>query len=385
MPGFPPIDRLYYENPTLRYGGLMAFFSHLYEQGRPHLNFVPGCSPYAIADINRFDCLSDVLTYLKSTHSIGRYYRGQSQRYTVTYSGQIEAISKEVPLTITFESLRPSFFRALGNDPDWNTFMYPKPVDTVAPILRNIARCSYDPLRTLAVNFLRQCRIMALSNLVASMGGRLGGAGTVSDTNLSHLLVLMISLAQHYEIPSYMIDITHDPEIAIWFASHRWSGEFISNREGDGVVYCFSGDKLNESIYKELATEAPASLAIYVASLFGLADLAELPAECGMRPIRQRGGSVFGFENSVIWQFLNSSHVSEIVTFPLQSISGKETRIDKGYICPAEDPVLQVFEPSGHLDHSILSSDELKALATQFGLRPDECEGLAKSRAMGFL
>lgn len=389
MGGFPPIDELYYENPSLRLGGLLAFALTRFEHGKPRFNLVPGESPYAGAHYRRFSSLEELVSYLRESQDSRRhYYRGQTKRRRITYLGAIEKLAEAFPelspLAITFESLVPSLFRSaiVGETADWKRYVYPSPLDAIVSAMRAIADCELEELRRLLAEFLMDLRLVAVSNSLIRLNTdpRRGLPETLPLTNISMKLANLVSLSQHYEFGSCMIDITSDPDVAAWFASHSWSGETATFQSQDGVVYRFHADTINKAFHKELMVETPAQLAIFSTGLLGLVDIGHLPEAFGMRPRRQAGGSIMGLENSVALYILDVYKAMEVFTFPLGSVTGKETRLTKEELAPPGDPVASVFKPQYRQDISPLTADELARLARRLGLSSDHAGVLHRAR-----
>lgn len=74
---------------------------------------------------------------------------------------------------------------------------------------------------------------------------------TMLRANVPGSLSKLISLAQHYEYPTCMADITSSAPVAAWFASHQWSGE-LHAPDGNGVIYRFEPGKLIDLVANRL-------------------------------------------------------------------------------------------------------------------------------------
>jgi hypothetical protein len=390
MAGFPPIDRLYYENPSIRLGGFLAFVLKHFEDGRPAFNLVPGESRYARAYYQRFSSLDEFSPFLRESHDPNKHcYRGQTKRRRVAYRGAIKRLSEAFPelspLTITFESLIPSLFRSvlLGDTANWEGCRYPSPLDTIVPAIRAVADSGHEALRRLLADFLMDLRLVAVNNLLIRLGA--DPRGSLPEqfplTNVSKKLATLVSLSQHYEFGSCMIDITSNPDVAVWFASHSWSGEPVTLQGQDGVVYRFHADKINKALHKELMAETPAQLAIFATALLGLVDIGCLPEAFGLRPRRQYGGSIMGLENSVAMYIMDVYEAIETFTFPLSTVTGKETALTKEDLAPPDDPVASVFNPQYRHDVTPLTADELARLAKGLGLSQDDAGVLYRARS----
>jgi hypothetical protein len=110
MPGFPPLDRIYYDNPSVRVGGWIAFLLELKKSNR--LNLVPGKSDISTVRVQHFPSLSDLATSLRQQHHDKCYYRGQTGRYETCYRGSIPKLTEVVrwaqEIEIAFESIIPT-------------------------------------------------------------------------------------------------------------------------------------------------------------------------------------------------------------------------------------------------------------------------------------
>jgi hypothetical protein len=79
--------------------------------------------------------------------------------------------------------------------------------------------------------------------------------------NIPASLASLISLAQHYEWPSSMVDVTSSPVIATWFATHDWAtGEPSASQSSRAVIYRFGHastilDRANNHAIDQLAAE----------------------------------------------------------------------------------------------------------------------------------
>lgn len=385
---FPPIDRLYYENPSIRLGGFLAFALKEYEGDSPRFNLIPGESSYARAQHQHFDALGELSEFLRESHAEPYYYRGQTKRRRVTYRGRVETLARAFPhlspLSVTFESLIPSYFRSLleGETANWKGYSYPSSIDMIAPTVRAIARSDHEGLRELLGQFLMDLRLLAVNNLLIRQGSdpRGGLPERIPMTNITTELATLVSLSQHYEFGSCMIDITNDPDVAIWFASHSWSGVPTVIDGQYGVVYRFNADAINAALQKELLAETSAQLAIFNAGLLGLVDISHHSDAFGLRPLRQAGGSIMGLENSMALYILDVYGALEVFTFPLATVSGNESSRSKDDLAPEDDPLVKVFDVEFQKNAGPLTDVELAKVATEIGLSADDGGILQRAR-----
>lgn len=388
MAGFPPVDQLYYEHPSLRLGGFLAYALEHYESGLPQFNLIPGESRYAQVRHQRFASLTELSGFLRASHQDRHYYRGQTTRRRVTYSGRVEKLVEAFPaldpLSITFESLVPTLFRSqiAAGTGHWERYRYPTPLDTLTAAVRAIARSDHEEMRNLLAEFLMELRFVAVGNLLVQMGfdPRGGRPQRVPLSNLGTTFAKLVSLSQHYEFASCMIDITSNPDVAVWFATHSWSGEpVVGDREA--VVYRFDADAVNAALQKELLAETPAQLAIYSTGFIGLVDIGHLSPAFGLRPQRQFGGSILGLENSSALYVMDVHCAIEVFTFPVAS--GPRTQVfqSKEELAPTGDPLLKVFDPAFRDNTVSLTAIELASIAREIGLSGEDAELLERARA----
>jgi hypothetical protein len=394
--GYPPVDKLYYESPSLRIAGFIA--SVLEKAGSNKFNVVPGKSTLCRISPKHFDSLRELAQYLRGNHQESMYYRGQTKRYETTYNGRIDTLAQAFPklvsLEVTFESMIPSLFRPLTkyHNPDWDSYTYPKLLDQIAPAVRAVFNCSYDPIRGLLSKYFKEL-VNEPAFLTRALLARLGFAKvplpatlTAPMTNISKTLLQLISISQHYEYGSTMVDITQNVDVAVWLASHHWSGDKVgSEAEGVGAIYRFNSANINACLTKELENETRASLAISASGLLGVADISDLDKEFGLRPKAQSGGSILGMENSIVYMLLDVYEAMEVFTFPWSSVTGAETPIDKADLCPSGDPLTNVFSPRYMDSKEPISNEELTGFLSEEGFSSDEKGIILRARQMDLI
>jgi hypothetical protein len=372
----------------------MAFALKHFEKSTPRFNIVPGESEYARAKCRHFNSLAELAEIIRQEHEPDDYYRGQVRRYRASYYGSIDKLAEAFPglspLTIAFESLVPTLFRPVlaANPPDWDSFAYPTPLETITGVVRSIAASAHDALRQLLREVFSELELLSVNNLLITLGAdpRGGLPVRVPSTNVCPKLAQLVSLSQHYEFTSSMTDITKDPDVAIWFASHSWSGDIPRDPSVRGVIYRFRApDEVNRAFTKELFTETGAQLQIFRKGLFGLVDISQLPVELGMRPRNQAGGSLMGLENSVVMHILDAYDAFEVFTFPMTSVTGTETGLPRAVLCPPDDEVFTALNPNAAQNHPPISADELRNIARQLAMSEHSCGVLFRARSMALI
>lgn len=135
------------------------------------------------------------------------------------------------------------------------------------------------------------------------------------------------SLAQHYCLPTCLLDCTKSVRVAAWFATHFWNPDMPDPTMGEGVIYRISQtklipimDALSEQHYMrglEMKKIPPMEMFIF--------DLGEIPESAARRPARQQGLSIYGFDRLELIQFAFYSGAVEIFTFS----HGAESFVDE--------------------------------------------------------
>ena len=393
MAGYPPIDKLYYENPSLRIGGFIAWV--LKKSGSNRLNIVPGKCEFCTITPKHFASLQELAEYLKQNHQDSVYYRGQTRRYETAYQDHINTLAEAFPdlspLHIIFENMIPILFRPILklHYPDWDSYKYPTKLDQIAPAMRAIFNCNYDPIRNLLEAYFKEL-IQKPSFLTKDLLAKDGFAKVplpseliAPMTNISMKLLQLISISQHYEYGSTMVDITSNVDVAVWFASHKWSGDRATGRAKDtGVIYRFNANNINKCLTKELENETPTALAISRSGLLGLTDISNMGNDFGRRPKAQFGGSIFGMENSIVYLLLDVYEAMEVFTFPLNSILGNEAPINKADLCPSQDSLLDVFNPVYMHSKEPIADGELIKFLKDETFSKDERGIISRARKM---
>jgi hypothetical protein len=161
-------------------------------------------------------------------------------------------------------------------------------------------------------------------------------------------LLQLISLAQHYEYRSIMIDVTKDIDCAIWFATHEWdTGELAGSADGSpGVIYRFDRAKIAELMQNHLT--GPGAMpppAITSMGIFGHADISE-QFDFLKRPRAQQGGSLLGMENFLTHFLIKLYGGATVFEFDHTTVKDIQIHRTRDDICPPNDSGLDIFRPS---------------------------------------
>jgi hypothetical protein len=282
---------------------------------------------------------------------------------------------------VSFESLLPSVFR-------FRSAFAANGIRQVASGLEAIAVSDHRPLRASAAEyfreFLRGEEPQSWMRMLAQLGAiPVAGPDSQVDPrspNCMPALLRLISVCQHYELPSTMVDFTWSWDSALWFATHHWRGDPAT--EGEGVVYRVDIGRLNRLVEAFFAPGTYHYRERVLNGIIGCADIAHGDPALGLRPLRQSGLSLFGLENSFVYLMMTMEEAWSAFVFPLDVQSSTATtkrRIDH---CPeeSEDPTLNVFKAAAgrisdfdfdfvaaFLATEGFSADELMRLWTAWG------------------
>lgn len=396
MNGFPSIDRLYFENPSLRFAGLLASLVMMDEFHR--LDFRPGTTVYS-PSIVEHESVDALLAVLSQSHVNGTLYRGQTSRYEAIYSGRIQKLSSAVPdidkVTVAFESLIPSMFRSVCvADGDWDDYEPLRILDHVANSFRAISSSKNDFFRNLLKEILQiEIPLLALRNGLArnadlKIDFDLGESIYAGTTNTPKRLMSLISISQHYDYRSAMVDFSASLEVAAWFATHEWNSGNILDDGQRGVVYRINSAALSSILAKEFSTKNfPDALKVRANCLYGVADISHLSSDYGKRPGAQFGASIFGLENSLLYflSHLSTNDVFEIHTFPVMRGGYNSLDIDKADLVPEQDEVASLFSNKFIESRHSLENNEIAKFMKEEKLQPDVISDVLRFRDSGFV
>lgn len=349
----------------------------------------------------RFASLRDLQRFLKATHRRSYWYRGQNRQYQAVFNGRIEQFEEINPrlkaIEIAFESLIPSFFRpvAIHVPARWDEsgVRSKPPLDHFPAIARAIMRAPASApaagvTRSILKTYLTESTMPAiLREMTRFNEWRYRHEGTLAarlpGTNVFESQLQMISLAQHYEYGSMMVDVTRSVDVAAWLASHRWSDGELYGQDGEGVIYRFDHNVISRTV-RQLLDQAQPPLLSHL-GLFGLVDISTKFSGIARRPVVQQGGSLLGLENSLIYLLLLQDRGIDVFTFPQASSDGSETPFSKDALCPKDDPALEVFCDPGSEDGDPITVEELSAFLTACETPDDVRRQVIHLRTLGVL
>lgn len=280
----------------------------------------------------------DLLRKLEAEHQPGRHlYRGQERRYP-PHRWTADDGPHEV------EALYPSDFRFHYAELSFS----PEKTKAIADRV-TAARAYQRDVRDQFVLFLlahlarlpaaadwAQAQVADFRKALASAGGR------AQD---SHFYRMAWSLAQHYLVATALTDVSFDPRVAAWFATHPWDARKPGPAAGDtGVIYRFDSEKLEPVL--TLGTQFAARFAddegLERAPELFVVDIREIPASIARRPSAQQGASIYGFDQPHI--VAAAMRFGAIEVFEFEQRPGDDIGIGRSDITPAEDPFLGPLE-----------------------------------------
>jgi len=188
-----------------------------------------------------------------------------------------------------------------------------------------------------------------------------------------------------------MVDITDDVDVAVWFATHLFStGELVRSEHDDrGVIYRFNAAAIEKFVPPAVDVGArdpskfPFGSLAGAAGLIGITDIADLDTAYGKRPKAQSGGSILGLENSTVYLQTDLREAIAVFTFPLSTVTGHETSLDKEDLCPPDDPSGKVLNPASPVETGEVRDDEISRFLAGEGFSNDEIDKVLTLRRDG--
>jgi hypothetical protein len=386
--GFPIVDNVYWHDPSPMIGGWLLFQlqSAKANAGIASIDLRPPAR-----DVRP---LSTVVAELEREHRSGFWYRGQRMRRDCVYSGRVprmEGVAPGInPIHVTLDALIPSAYRTYTHSKpaDWTKFRFAPPLDYVAGPARAILASRNLELGELLINAIDFMlfdiiRVGSAHQVRESLDASLQAPGTTA----AQATLDLISIAQHYDYGSIMIDVSKSIPVSAWFATRDWkTGRIVGSNDGSpGVIYRFDADKIAGVLRKHIdgpgAMSPPAMQALGV---FGLADIANRFSFLD-RPRAQNGGSLLGMENIVTHFLMLINKAIEVFPFDHASVNGRETALEQADICPPSDRGVTIFRPDEPFSSQPLTHDELQELLSWMGTKKDRIERLVELRSAGVL
>lgn len=391
--GFPHADELYFDNP----GPMMAGWFAMQASGaiQPHPVATPPGSLLLDPPVKHFGSLSELSRFLKSEHRSGFWYRGQSKRFSCLYRGALPRLSEAFPhitdVSVTFEGIIPSVYRrVVASQPaDWRSVArQTSRLNLLAPAIRAIAGSANAGARQLAARFIvdaaRAGELLVMLGMGVQPSADIRSSLFAEGTGVLRSELELTALSQHYEFGSTMIDVTFDVDVATWFASHKWSdGSVLASPGMNGFIYRFDRGAIVRMLSDRLLWGSGRSPFIPHVGLFGVAEIAHLPAHVGKRPAAQAGGSLFGMELSCNYFLLDAYRAMSVFSFPHNSVTGNETPRTLNDLCPADDPGTRLFDPTLRSSTHPLTNTEITTFLQAEGTSSSDVSAVIRMRGLG--
>jgi len=303
----------------------------------------------------------------------------------------MEGVARGInPITVQLEALVPSAFRSYtsSSPANWTTFKLAPALDYFAGPARAIFECGDRSLGELLLTVIDHMMFDAMRvsqarrvNLGYSKELLAPGATT------AHEMLDLISIAQHYEYQSVMLDVSCSIDAAAWFASREWSsGAVAGSHDGSpGVIYRIDAHKILRMLDKHIiGPGALAPAAVQVVGMFGLSDISER-FEFLQRPLAQKGGSLLGMENIVTHFLMHWHEAMTVFAFHHASVLGGETRLTRDDICPPRDQGIEIFRPESRFSSTPILPGELQDFLTRMDVAADRVQHIVELRREGVL
>lgn len=148
----------------------------------------------------------------------------------------------------------------------------------------------------------------------------------------------LLSIGQHYGMRTHFLDLTSDWQVALWFASHDWSGNYIP--EGDGVIYQF---RLKELCLAEQAANDALQFT-NPKDKFRHVDIRDTPTILAPRAEAQRGFSLINVESPHLVQAMIQQSAIEVLVFPRGAQPSPDNSWTKDALVPSPDEMSELFD-----------------------------------------
>jgi hypothetical protein len=306
----------------------------------------------------------------------------------------VESVEKAFPhirrLRITFDGLIPSAFRSVTAKvpAEWDEsgIRLRPPLDNLMSAARAVLQSSNPAVRRVGLDFFAEAPMFAAIPVAAMSGVTLARdlPQFHPGTNILRSHLRLVSLAQHYEHQSAMVDVTRSPDVAAWFASHRWTdGATTTAMGGAGAIYRFDSQALASMVADRILWKEGTPPFVQGLGLLGLVDISRTDPRTAARPAAQAGGSILGLENSAVYFLMRAYSVAEVFTFPHSSVRGSEVTFSKKDLCPDSDPAGDIVWVDDKQPPP--TPEELSAMLQAAGMARGEAEHVAALRSAELL
>ncbi|MDQ2731354.1 MAG: FRG domain-containing protein, partial [Armatimonadota bacterium] len=124
----------------------------------------------------------------------------------------------------------------------------------------------------------------------------------------------VLSLGQHHELPTQYTDLTSNWRVAVWFATHKWTGA-VKDDNKPSVIY-----RVDRSALRNLEVDVTLDGALKEKHQYKLIDLSSTPVALSERATNQSGWSLVRSEDPFLLQAMLDESIIDCITFPFSSI-----------------------------------------------------------------
>jgi hypothetical protein len=382
--GFSCIDGAYFESPSEMVGGLLSL--NISKAQRSGVKAVIDLRPAARA----VRPLQKVMDELKAEHRAGFWYRGQRSRRDCLYRGIIPRLHTRHPIDVVIDAVVPSWFRRITQERPaaWRNFQIGPPLDYVAGPARAIFASRNRALGDLLLEAMQS---MLFDAIRIGLSGRvnlsLGEALVAPGSNAAQPMLDVISIAQHYEYGSIMVDVSTDIDTGVWFATRDWTTGAVagSGDGGPGAIYRIDATKVEDMMQGHISGPGSRANPTFQAlGVFGVADISRR-FDFLDRPRAQFGGSLLGMENFVTHFLLEMKGAIEVYQFDHASVRGSEISLGRDDICPPSDMGLEIFRPQEKFAAGPIATVELRNFLDWMDVKKERAQHLTEMRDAGII
>lgn len=374
---FTHFDLEFLKSPSIEYGikiskALLKYFADSEEK-----DVLVEVNPILEASPTIIHCKSfeQLVSYLRKSHKEAFLYRGQHTRYLTTFSGTIEGmqtwlsggeVAGDVFLQVKTESLLPTIYRnpQISIQPPGihHALLAIRLInESNIEVWRNVLKAYFDEI--LRFDEISLLRFMAQSSAIPDIAS--SNEIDTGEVFIQRNLMRLISLSQHYEINSAMVDFSKVIDVAMWFSKYTW--EEIKVDHGQGVMYRVDSNKFKKAIKNIFPIGTWQSRIRLLKSYIGYVDISDFETSLALRPLKQHGVGFMGLENATAYLILLFSGALEVFTFNHSPTDFDLIGLSKSDICPADDPALSIFNMSSKVQSGAFSMLELDTLLRNCG------------------